>query len=186
MSASVFTLLLIAAFTLGSAVIALSLRNIIRAVLFLVPAWIGIAAFYLWADAEFVAFAQVLVYVGAISMVVLFAVVLTRRAPDDPEEIQATRRRLNWAVAAGGAVAAMIFAAILTTVLPSTDSAQIATEAPPAPVATLGDLGHALTGQHAAALLIVGALLTLALLGSIVLAASDKSRDTNRTATTSR
>ncbi|MDR1280777.1 MAG: NADH-quinone oxidoreductase subunit J, partial [Opitutaceae bacterium] len=112
--------LLIALGTLAAAAVALSLRDIIRAALLLVPVWIGIAAFYLQAGAEFVAFAQVLVYVGAISMVVLFAVVLTRRAPDDPTKTPATRRRLSGAVATGGAVAAMLFAAILTTELPST------------------------------------------------------------------
>ncbi|WP_043588712.1 NADH-quinone oxidoreductase subunit J family protein [Geminisphaera colitermitum] len=175
------TLLLIAAFTLVTAAAALSLRNIIRSAIFLVPAWIGIAAFYLWAGAEFVAFAQVLVYVGAISMVVLFAVVLTRRAPDDPAEEPATRRRLNWAVAAGGAVAAMIFAAILCTALPSPDSAALASDAPPPPSLTIKDLGHALTGEHAAAVLITGALLTVALLGSILLAATDKPRDARTT-----
>ncbi|EIQ00762.1 NADH:ubiquinone oxidoreductase subunit 6 (chain J) [Opitutaceae bacterium TAV1] len=167
-----FPLLLIALATLVTAAVALSLRNIIRAALLLVPAWIGIAAFYLLAGAEFVAFAQVLVYVGAISMVVLFAVVLTRRAPDDPAEAPATRRRLNWAVATGGAVAAMLFAAILTTRLPSSS------ETSPPPDATLQTLGHTLTGEHAAAILIIGALLTVALLGSILLASTDKPRDT--------
>ena len=45
--------------------------------------WAGIAAFYLWAGAEFVAFAQLLVYVGAVSMLSLFAVLLTRRSFHD-------------------------------------------------------------------------------------------------------
>ena len=51
--------------------------------LLLAVSWSGVAVFYLWAGAEFVAFAQVLVYLGAISMVVLFAVLLTRRARED-------------------------------------------------------------------------------------------------------
>ena len=73
-------LVLIAVFTLATAAVALSLRNLIHSALLLIASWFGIAAFYLWAGAEFVAFAQVLVYVGAVSMVVLFAVLLTRRS----------------------------------------------------------------------------------------------------------
>ena len=61
----------------------MTLRNLIHSALLLIASWAGIAAFYLWAGAEFVAFAQVLVYVGAVSMVVLFAVLLTRRSRAD-------------------------------------------------------------------------------------------------------
>ncbi|MFM7752757.1 MAG: NADH-quinone oxidoreductase subunit J, partial [Opitutaceae bacterium] len=57
--------LLIAFFTVATAAVAMALRNLIRSALLLVASWAGIAAFYLWAGAEFVAFAQVLVYVGA-------------------------------------------------------------------------------------------------------------------------
>src|SRR5436190_18964967 len=78
-----FVLVLIALLTLATAAIAMVLRNLIHSALLLIASWAGIAAFYLWAGAEFVAFAQVLVYVGAISMVVLFAVLLTRRSRED-------------------------------------------------------------------------------------------------------
>ena len=54
-------LLLIALVLLGSAVAAMVSRNLIHSALLLVGAWAGLAAFYLWAGAEFVAFAQVLV-----------------------------------------------------------------------------------------------------------------------------
>src|SRR5829696_8584005 len=74
---------LIALFTLASAGVAMALRNLIHSALLLIASWAGIAAFYLWAGAEFVAFAQVLVYVGAVSMVVLFAVLLTRHSRQD-------------------------------------------------------------------------------------------------------
>jgi len=72
-------LFIIALLIIGSASAAMLSRNLIHSALLLVGAWAGLAAFYLWAGAEFVAFAQVLVYVGAVSMVVLFAVLLTRQ-----------------------------------------------------------------------------------------------------------
>ena len=50
-------LALIAALMLASAVLAFSLRNLIHSALLLVLTWAGVAGFYLWAGAEFVAFA---------------------------------------------------------------------------------------------------------------------------------
>jgi NADH:ubiquinone oxidoreductase subunit 6 (subunit J) len=60
-------LIAIAAVTLATAAIAMMLRNIIHSALLLIGSWAGIAAFYLWAGAEFVGFAQLMVYVGAVS-----------------------------------------------------------------------------------------------------------------------
>ncbi|WP_342750927.1 NADH-quinone oxidoreductase subunit J [Termitidicoccus mucosus] len=80
---SLLSFLAIALVTIGASAVAITRRNIIHSALLLVAGWVGIAAYYLWAGAEFVAFAQILVYVGAVSMVVLFAVLLTRLGPGD-------------------------------------------------------------------------------------------------------
>ena len=58
------TFAFIVLFTLVPAVAAMALRNLIHSALLLIASWAGIAAFYLWAGAEFVAFAQVLVELG--------------------------------------------------------------------------------------------------------------------------
>src|SRR5436190_23225743 len=100
----ILALLLIALVTLGAAAIAMSLRNLIHSALLLIASWAGIAAFYLWADAQFVAFAQVLVYVGAVSMVVLFAVLLTRQSRADSAIAPDSAGRVMWGVFAGGSV----------------------------------------------------------------------------------
>src|SRR2546421_5860680 len=97
-------LLIIALGTLASAAIALSLRNLIHSALLLIASWAGVAAFYLWAGAEFVAFAQVLVYVGAVSMIVLFAVLLTRRSRADLSVTPESAGRFIGGIFAGGAV----------------------------------------------------------------------------------
>lgn len=158
-------LVLIAVTTLATAAVALSLRNLIHSALLLIASWFGIAAFYLWAGAEFVAFAQVLVYVGAVSMVVLFAVLLTRRSRADTVVSPDSLSRAVSAVLTGVAVFGVLAAAILGTRLsPSTAAA---------PTATVRDIGTQLMGTHAAALLIIGILLTVALLGAVVLAAQD-------------
>jgi NADH:ubiquinone oxidoreductase subunit 6 (subunit J) len=167
----VIALAIIALLTFAAAISAFVLRNLIHSVLLLVGAWAGIAAFYLWAGAEFVAFAQVLVYVGAVSMVVLFAVLLTRQgATTAPVEFDSLKRGVFGFVVAGG-VGGLLVGAILGSPL------DVHT-AMTTPAVSVKALGHLLMGPHAAALLIVGVLLTVALLGAMVIAASDKPEDT--------
>ena len=158
-------LVIIAVTTLATAAVAMSLRNLIHSALLLIASWFGIAAFYLWAGAEFVAFAQVLVYVGAVSMVVLFAVLLTRRSRADTVVSPDSLSRAVSAVITGVAVFGVLATAIFGT--PLTPSVA------PAPTATVREIGTQLMGTHAAALLIIGLLLTVALLGAVVLAAQD-------------
>ncbi len=66
------------AITLGGGLMAVSARNLIRAALGLIIALVGVAGIYFVLEAEFVAVVQILVYVGAISILILFAVMLTR------------------------------------------------------------------------------------------------------------
>ncbi|MBI2498433.1 MAG: NADH-quinone oxidoreductase subunit J [Opitutae bacterium] len=158
------SLIIIAFLILGSAVVAMALRKLIHSALLLTVSWTGIAAFYLWAGAEFVAFAQVLIYVGAISMVVLFAVLLTRQG-DAPERLRyASFKRFITALIAGGGVAGLLLGAILGTPL-DVQTAQMA------PILTVKELGGQLMGPHTASLFVIGVLLTVALLGAVLLAA---------------
>ena len=157
----------IALLTVGAAAVAMSLRNLIHSVLLLIGSWAGIAAFYLWAGAEFVAFAQVLVYVGAVSMVVLFAVLLTRRSRVDAAVSTDSLRRASSALVAGVAVLSVLIYAIRSTPLRSVTTRE--------PLITVHEIGARLMGGHAAGLLIVGVILTVALLGGVVIAATDRS-----------
>jgi NADH:ubiquinone oxidoreductase subunit 6 (subunit J) len=159
----------IAIFTLGCAAVAMSLRNLIHSALLLIGSWAGIAAFYLWADAQFVAFAQVLVYIGAVSMVVLFAVLLTRRSRLDLAVAADSWTRAIAALFVGGTVIGVLFGAVLSTPLPRESAAGSAV--------SVKSLGQELAGPHAASLLAIGVLLTVALLGAIVLAATDRAQD---------
>ncbi len=158
-------LILIALVTLGAAATAMALRNLIHSVLLLIGSWIGVSVFYLFAGAEFVAFAQVLVYVGAVSMVVLFAVLLTRRSRLDISVTPDSLSRAISAVLAAGAVLGVLLYGIVFTPLPGA--------APKGPSATVKQLGVELMGDHAAALLIIGLILTVATLGAVVIASND-------------
>ena len=156
----------IALFTLATAAVAVSLRNLIRTALLLVASWAGIAVFYLWAGAEFVAFAQLLVYVGAISMVVLFAVLLTRQSRTELPRTFPDQRRAAAAIVVGLGVFGL-----LATAISRTPFAPIVST--PAPGVTVRQLGTQMMDSHAAAVLVIGVMLTVSLLGAVVLAASD-------------
>jgi NADH:ubiquinone oxidoreductase subunit 6 (subunit J) len=159
-------LIVIALLTLLTAAVAMSLRNLIHSALLLIASWAGIAAFYLWAGAEFVSFAQILVYVGAVSMIVLFAVLLTRRSRADLAIAPDSVTRAILGLLCGGAVCGVLFGAVLDTSLPASGAA--------APVITVREIGAQLGGAQAASLLVAGVLLTVALLGAVVLASVDK------------
>lgn len=63
---------------LAGALVAVSAQNILRAALGLILAFVGVAGIYFMLEAEFVGVVQILIYVGAISVLILFAVMLTR------------------------------------------------------------------------------------------------------------
>lgn len=159
-------LLCIALFTLTTAAVAMALRNLIHSALLLVASWAGIAAFYLWAGAEFVAFAQVLVYVGAVSMVVLFAVLLTRHSRNDLQIAPDSLGRVVAGLLAGGATLGVLAGSILSTPLPAPAS--------PGRAISVRELGVELMGPQAAALLALGVLLTVALIGAVVIASGER------------
>ncbi|MCB8984985.1 MAG: NADH-quinone oxidoreductase subunit J [Ardenticatenaceae bacterium] len=71
--------LIISAFTLTMAVIVVTKRNLFHAALALMASFLGVAGLYVTLDAGFLAAAQLLVYIGAISILVIFAIMMTRR-----------------------------------------------------------------------------------------------------------
>src|SRR5712691_5181626 len=69
--------------TLGSALMIATVRDLVHAVLFLVLSFMGVAGLYITLSADFVAVVQVLIYVGAIAVLMLFAILLTPRSARD-------------------------------------------------------------------------------------------------------
>lgn len=68
-----------AAFTVGAALLVVLARNIVHCAIALVFSFFGVAALFVLLDAEFLAAAQVLLYVGGITILLLFAIMLTSR-----------------------------------------------------------------------------------------------------------
>ena len=154
MSAAAF--IIIAIFTLAGALAAACLRKLIHAALCLVLAFIGLATFYFFLGAEFVGLVQVFVYVGAVAVLIVFTILLTRREDEESSGF-------NWS---GALVAIAVFAGLLWTIL-KTSSVSVA--APAIDALTVKRIGEVLMTNYVWPLQCVGLLLTAALIGALVL-----------------
>jgi NADH-quinone oxidoreductase subunit J len=83
MTASQIIFILVAAMTLGAALMVVSARNLVHAALWLIVALFGVAVFFVFLNAGFLAVAQVVIYIGAIAILLIFAIMLTRRVAED-------------------------------------------------------------------------------------------------------
>ncbi|MBC7889152.1 MAG: NADH-quinone oxidoreductase subunit J [Ferruginibacter sp.] len=80
MSGSTIIFYMLAALTLVSGVLAVTTRQIFRAAIFLLFSLIGIAGLYFWMQYEFIAAVQIVVYVGGITVLIIFSIFLTQQA----------------------------------------------------------------------------------------------------------
>ena len=71
--------IIVSLFVLGSAWVVVTNRNLFHAALAMMATFLGVAAMYVLLDAGILAVAQLLVYIGAISILVIFAIMMTRR-----------------------------------------------------------------------------------------------------------
>jgi NADH-quinone oxidoreductase subunit J len=102
---------LLAVMTVGAAVGVASVRNLIHAVGLLIVTFGGLAGLYITLSADFIAVVQVLIYIGAIAILILFAIVLTPQAGRNNEEGFMRYPALGLA---GVVAATMIYAALDT------------------------------------------------------------------------
>ena len=151
----------IAIFTLAAALAAASLSKLIHAALCLAVGFVSVAAFYFLLGAEFVGLVQVFVYVGAVAVLIVFTVLLTRHELEPVAPFK-------W----GGAfIAALVFAALLWSLLKTSVPATAPLPAAALPVKQIGD---SLMTSYVWPLQCVGLILTAALIGALVLATEEK------------
>src|SRR3712207_4192736 len=127
---SAIAFMLIAIVILAAALAAAVLPRLIHAALCLVLAFIGIAAYYFLLGAEFVGLVQIFVYVGAVAVLVVFTILLTRR---DTEQ----ERGFNWG---GAAVAVAVFAGLIWAILGTPTLAMAAPALEPLTVRHIGEV----------------------------------------------
>jgi NADH-quinone oxidoreductase subunit J len=154
-------LLITMAIALFGAVCAMSLRNLVHCALTLAVSFSAVAAIYLQLNAEFAGFTEILVYVGAIAILIVMAILLTRSG-EAPEHSVLTA---GWL--AGVAVTVMVFVILGWAVLSSH-----ALPAPPvaAPQTTVKDIGDMLMTKYVIPLEVIALMLTVAMIGAVVIA----------------
>jgi NADH-quinone oxidoreductase subunit J len=86
--------------TLGAGIAVVTNKNILHSAFFLILAFVGVASLYVMLEAPFIAVVQVLVYIGAIAILIIFAIMLTRRLMSKELE----QKNAQWIWAALGSV----------------------------------------------------------------------------------
>jgi len=156
---------ILSALTVLGGLAAVTLKNTVHCALALTVAFAGLALLFLQLDAQFAGFAQILVYIGAVAILVVFAILVTRGS-ETPKEGVFSRTWL-----AGLAVAAAVFAVLGWAVI---RSAHVLPHATAVPSVTVNQIGIALMGRYVLPLEIVALLLTAALVGAVIVAMHDK------------
>ncbi len=105
--------IIISALTLLSAVVVVTDRNLFRSAIALMASFLGVAGLYIMLDAGFLAVAQIIVYIGAISILIIFAIMMTRRMMQTNES-PFNPRLIEGVIAAVAVCALLIFVAIST------------------------------------------------------------------------
>jgi NADH:ubiquinone oxidoreductase subunit 6 (subunit J) len=159
--------------TLGGGLAVVTSRNLFHAALFLILSLAGVVGYYVLLDAGFLAAVQLLVYIGAISILILFSVMLTHGLMAAGQN----QRNEQWWIA--GLVVALVFVVLLVALW------QVAwpvagEEALKAPNVAIGQLGQALVGPYAIPFEVISVLLLVALVGAIVLARETTNEEPGR------
>jgi len=152
--------LLVAAITLAGALIAILDRNILHAVFGLVVCFFGVAGLYVFLGSEFVGAMQLLIYVGAVCIAIMFAIMLSEplykpAPPPDPMKL---------------GLAAAVAAAVFGVISLLFQSAQWTKAAPVSTDWSVTAIGQALLTRYVVVFELISMVLLVAILGAITTA----------------
>jgi NADH:ubiquinone oxidoreductase subunit 6 (subunit J) len=148
---------------IGAALLVVTMKDIIRCGLAMIVCFAALAGLYVLAGATVVAAAQVLVYIGAISVLVLFAIMLTQTKAAPSSLVFQTQ-------AFPAAIASAILALLIAIVVVSTDWPEAASRIPTSAV----DLANSLFSDYVLAFEVVSVLLLAAVIGGVFLAKRER------------
>jgi len=149
----------LAGLTLTGGLGVVTTRNVVYAAVFLLLSLVGVAGIFIMLLAEFLALVQVLIYGGAITIVLLFALMLTRTS--EQAQVEDNSQKPLAALAAIGSFALFAIAALFT---PWREK-----DAPQEPMEGFIELGERLFSDFAVAFEIASLVLLVALIGAVVL-----------------
>jgi NADH-quinone oxidoreductase subunit J len=150
----------IAAAMIFSAIRVVTTHNVVHAALWLVVVLAGVAAQFILLGAEFVAVTQVLVYIGAVVVLFLFGVMLTRASLGDDESVAAEKRSI--AVVVG----VLLFAVMAMALLDTWGDDRLVIDEPQ----RVAEVSDSIFSQYIVPFEAVSVLLLAALIGAIVVA----------------
>lgn len=151
---------IIAAITIISALLVVLKQNLVHSALFLVVTFIGVAASYVLLNADFLAAIQILVYAGAIAIVIIFGVMLTQRKNMKQTNLFG---RQKWFAG----VVVLAFFGIVGSMISNTNWNVKEGELPSSTVAIISDL---LLNKFVIPFEVAAILLTVAMIGAIIIA----------------
>jgi NADH-quinone oxidoreductase subunit J len=154
--------IIICVLMLAAALAAATLPKLMHAALSFALAFVALAAFYFLLGAEFVGLVQIFVYIGAVAVLIVFTILLTRREGEPTHGVA-------WR---GIIVALAVLAGLVWTILTTASLGKTAPEVSPLTVKQIGTL---LMTDYVWPLQLAGVLLTIALLGALILAMEEKS-----------
>ncbi len=143
------------------AIMAVASRSLVRALLGLIAVMIGVAGMYLLMAAPFVAFMQILIYVGGVSVLIFFAIMLTKASPDgDESSPNSLRNTLN-------ALVAMLAPGVILSV--------VILRYPPESISSPADvgafnLGEGMLGPYLLPFELISIILFVAMAGAVLVA----------------
>jgi NADH-quinone oxidoreductase subunit J len=161
--------LITAFFTLGSGFMVVTTRNLVHAALWLVATLFGVAVIFALLSASFLAVVQVVVYIGAIAILFIFAVMLTRKDLRD----QGPQMNTGWW--AGALIAVLVFAGLFFVLQGWSGFSKTALSIPSG-FDGVAELGNALVSPDAFVLPfeVASVLLVAALVGAVYVAFNRK------------
>lgn len=154
---------IIALVIVASALRVVTTNNVVHAALYLVLVLAGVGGLYFILGAEFVGTTQILVYIGAIIVLFLFGIMLTRAPIGGEADLDHDQR---WV---GGLIAVLLLAVIGYTLIDRFEDSELPTDT----VTTTAQVSDAIFGTYLIPFEVVSVLLLAALVGAIVVARRD-------------
>jgi NADH-quinone oxidoreductase subunit J len=154
---------ILAAVMLVSASRVVTTKNVVHAALYLVIVLAGVAAQFLLLGAEFIGITQVLVYIGAMIVLFLFGIMLTRARLGDDDTVVRERRVM------AALVGIVLFGVMAGALVSDFEDSHVDIAAP----STTAQVSDTIFSQYLIPFEVVGMLLLAALIGAIVIARKD-------------
>jgi NADH-quinone oxidoreductase subunit J len=174
-NAELLIFLLLSLVTLGSALMMVRVRLITHAALFMALAFTGVSGIYLMMKAEFIAAIQVLVYAGAITTMVIFAIMLSE-IRDIKAEIDRGIKNKVATVVRGSSLLTLLVASLFAVFMLYLYGGANLGPAKPAQVVAAQEIGNELFTTYLIPFEVASVLLLVAMIGAIILTSKEADR----------